>query len=250
MDGSTSISNLGRVDGTFVGATLPTFMDPEGMYGELHLLRISGVNGPLPNRPFHIRRSVEKYVGGKIEGAFSEANKATYALKVRNLRQFNQLLTMKSLNDGTAVTVTEHPTLNSVRCVVSCRDVIDMPDDELLEELKEQGIKEVRRITRKNGQTRENTPAIVLTCRGTNRPEVIEFGYVRCRTRPYYPSPMQCFNCWLFGHTKLRCQAKSAICGTCSKDHPMTENKECSLDQFCKTCNSNEHRISSRSCPL
>lgn len=249
-DGYPDNCSAGRIDGTFTGATLPSYMDPEGMHGELHLLRISGTNGPLPNRPFLIRRSVEKYVGGRIEGAFPESNKATYALKVRNLRQFNQLLNMKALMDGTAVAVTEHPTLNSIRCVVSCRDVIDMPDSELLDELKEQGVKEVRRITRKNGPSRENTPAIVLTCRGTNRPEAIDFGYIRCRTRPYYPSPMQCFNCWLFGHTKMRCQAKTATCGTCSGDHPIPENRECSIEPFCKACNTNGHKISSRTCPL
>lgn len=239
-----------RVDGSHTGATLPPYIDPEGLYGELHLLRILGINGPLPNRPFHIRRSVEKFVGGKIDGAFPESNKSTYALKVRNLHQFNRLLMMNQLMDGTAVQVIEHPTLNSIRCVVSCRDVIDMPDTELLEELKEQGVKEIRRITRKNGQQRENTPAIVLTCRGTSRPETIEFGYIRCRTRPYYPSPMQCFNCWLFGHTKLRCQSKAATCGTCSGDHPIPENRECNHEKFCKSCNTNDHSISSRSCPL
>lgn len=248
-DGYSDDCPVGRVDGTFTGATLPSYMDPEGMYGELHLLRISGTNGPLPNRPFLIRRSVEKFVGGRIEGAFPESSKATYALKVRNLRQFNQLLNMKTLMDGTAVSVAEHPTLNSIRCVVSCRDVIDMPDSELLDELKEQGVKELRRITRRNGPSRENTPAIVLTCRGTTRPEAIDFGYIRCRTRPYYPSPMQCFNCWLFGHTKMRCQAKTATCGTCSGDHPIPENRECSEESFCKACNTNDHKISSRSCP-
>lgn len=62
-----------RVDGSHTGATLPPYIDPEGLYGELHLLRILGINGPLPNRPFHIRRSVEKFVGGKIDGAFPES---------------------------------------------------------------------------------------------------------------------------------------------------------------------------------
>lgn len=248
-DGPANDNFGNRVDGSFPGSTLPPFMDPEGLHGELHLLRISGVNGPLPNKPFHIRRSVERFVSGKIDGAFPEANKSSYALKVRSQRQFNKLLNMNQLLDGTPVLVAEHPTLNSIRFVVSCRDVVDMSEQELLEELKEQGVKEVRRITKRKGQARENTPALVLTCRGTIRPETINFGYIRCRTRPYYPSPMQCFNCWLFGHTKLRCQAKVATCGTCSGDHPIAENRDCDIGDFCKTCNSNEHRISSRSCP-
>lgn len=249
-DGPENDFGGNRVDGTFSGPTLPPFMDPEGFHGELHLMRMSGVHGPLPNRPFVIRRSVEKFIGGKIEGAFPEGRTSSYALKVRSQKQYSKLLTMSQLIDGTAICVTEHPTLNSVRCVVSCRNVIERSEDELLEELKEQGVKEVRRITRRNGQTRENTPALVLTCRGTIRPDAIDFGYIRCRTRPYYPSPMQCFNCWLFGHTKLRCQAKNATCGTCSGDHPIAENRECSHESFCKSCNAKDHKISSRDCPL
>lgn len=236
------------VDGSFAGPTLPAYMDHEQLHGELHLLRISGVNGPLPNAPFMIRRSIQNFVG-RIEGAFPEANRASYALKVRSEQQFNKLLTMTALMDGTPVAVAEHPTLNSTRCVVSCRDVISFPENELLEELKDQGVKEVRRITRKAGAERENTPAIILTCRGTIMPEHMDFGFIRCRTRPYYPSPMQCFNCWAFGHTRLRCRSKNPICGKCSEEHPIAEDRTCNKDPFCKQCNSTDHQISSRSCP-
>lgn len=248
-DGPSHALNPSQIDGSYTGATLPPYMDNEQNYGALLLLRISGVDRPLPNVPFIIRKSVQQYVGGRIEGAFPEANRATYALKVRSLRQFNRLLTMSQLIDGTPVHITEHPTLNSTRCVVSCRDVINVTDSELLEELKEQGIKEVRRITRSVGGERVNTPSIILTFRGTNRPDHIDFGYIRCRTRPYYPSPMQCFNCWCFGHTKLRCQSKSATCGKCSGDHPIPEDKTCPNAIFCKQCQTNDHAVSSRSCP-
>lgn len=243
-DGPPDGLNPTQIDGSYTGATLPHYMDTEQNYGELHLLRISGVDCPLPNVPFIIRKSVQQFAGGRIEGAFPEANRATYALKVRSLRQFNRLLTMRQLIDGTPVQVTEHPTLNSTRCVVSCRDVVDLAETELLEELQEQGVKGVRRITRRVGSERENTPSIILTCRGTNRPN-----HIRCRTRPYYPSPMQCFNCWCFGHTKQRCQSKSAICGKCSGDHPIPEDKACSNENFCKQCQTNDHAVSSRSCP-
>lgn len=218
-------------------------MNDEQNHGELHLLRISGINGPLPNVPVIIRKSVQSFIGGRIEGAFPEANRATYALKVRSLRQFKRLLTMKELIDGTLVQVTEHPTLNTTRCVVSCRDVVDVPEADILEELKEQGLKDVRRITCRVDNTRENTPSIIITCRGTNRPDYIYFGYIRCRTRPYYPSPMQCFNCWALGHTKLRCQSKTATCGKCSGDHPIPENRACTNESYCKLCQSNEYGI-------
>lgn len=156
-DGQPRVTS--QIDGSYTGATLPAYMDGEQNHGELHLLRISGINGPLPNVPFIIRKSVQSFFGGRIEGAFPEANRATYALKVRSLRQFKRLLTMKELIDGTFVQVTEHPTLNTTRCVVSCRDVVDVPEADILEELKEQGVKDVRRITRRVDNQRENTPS-------------------------------------------------------------------------------------------
>lgn len=114
------------------GWGMPAYMDHEQLHGELHLLRISGVNGPLPNAPFMIRRSIQKFVG-KIQGAFPEANRAFYALKVRSEQQFQKLQTMTALLDGTPVSITEHPTLNSTRCVISCRAVISLPENELLD---------------------------------------------------------------------------------------------------------------------
>lgn len=98
-DGPSHALNPSQIDGSYTGATLPPYMDNEQNYGALFLLRISGVDRPLPNVPFIIRKSVQQYVGGRIEGAFPEANRATYALKVRSLRQFNRLLTMSQLID-------------------------------------------------------------------------------------------------------------------------------------------------------
>ncbi|XP_062533621.1 uncharacterized protein LOC134202618 [Armigeres subalbatus] len=249
LDTSTAPTSR-YIDGSFAGPTLPAYMDPLQKHGELHLLRMSGKDDlPLPNVPFLIRKSVESQAG-KIEGAFKEAGGKYYALKVRSLTQMNRLLAMNKLADETPVVVTEHPTLNTTRCVVTCRDVIDMSEEELKMELGSQGVKEVRRITRRNGDTRENTPSIILSCRGTQAPEFVDFGYIRCRTRPYYPSPMQCFNCWAFGHTKTRCQQKETTCGKCSGTHPVAEDRSCALDSFCKVCGTNEHSLSSRKCPL
>lgn len=50
-------------------------------------------------------------------------------------------------------------------------------------------------------------------------PSHIDFGYIRSKTRLYYPAPIQCYNWWCFGHTSKRCQQSHSTCGTCSKDH-------------------------------
>ncbi|XP_065083126.1 uncharacterized protein LOC135705361 [Ochlerotatus camptorhynchus] len=235
------------------GPTLPNYMDPEGNHGGIRILRIQGAGGangqPLPNRPFIIRKSIQQFVNGKIESAFPEGQGRSYALKVRSAQQYIKLQELKVLTDGTKVEVIPHPILNSTRFVVSCRDVIRDSEEELVEDLKDQGIKEVRRITRREGGGRVNTATLIITCHGTYAPEYIDFGYLRCRTRPYYPSPMQCFSCWAFGHTRMRCKAPKPICGKCSGDHPIPEDRSCPNGKFCARCQTDQHSLSDRSCP-
>lgn len=239
-----------RIAGSYPRATLPAFMDSEGTYGDLHVLRIQGLDKkPLPNAPFMIRKSIQAFLGAKIEGAYPESNRSSYALKVRNIRHFDTLLKMTQLSDGTPVEVIEHPALNTTRCVVNCRDVIDITEQEIVEELKDQGVREVRRITRKSGETRVKTPTLIVSVRGTCQPEFLDFGYIRCRTRPYYPSPMQCFHCWAFGHTRPRCRAVKGICGNCSGDHPILADQPCPEGKYCSKCDSTQHAIRDRSCP-
>lgn len=170
-----------------------------------------------------IRCFIQNFVGN-IEGAFPEANRASYALKVRSQQQFQKLLTMSALLDGTPLSIVEHPTLNSTRCVVSCRDVISFPESELLEELIDQGVKEVRRITRRAGTERENTPAIIPSCLSI-------WILVSSDAAPGLITRVQC-SCWAFGH-------KNPTCGKCSEEHPIAEDRTCNNETFCTQCNSN-----------
>lgn len=61
---------------------------------------------------------------------------------------------------------------------------------------------------------------------------------------------MLCYGCHEFGHTKTRCPSKSPICGTCSGDHPVVQDTPCTRNIYCKRCQSTEHSLSSRKCPI
>lgn len=258
--GNQSASN--RRDGEYTGRRLPSYMDPAGTSGPLQVMRLQGINGPLPANPFLIRKSVEAFLGGTIDGASRENRGATYALNVRSKAQFQKLLTMSKLGDGTSVSVVEHPFLNISKCVVSCVDAIELSDEHLLSELKDQGVKEVYRIKKRTPEGKlENTPAIVLTFTGTVVPSHVNFGWSRCPTRTYYPNPMRCFRCWDFGHTGKRCPSAVEICGNCGKHHPVdegmtiddnstTSRQRCTDTQACKFCRNCNHPTSSRKCPL
>lgn len=257
--------------GTYAGQRLPTYMDKEGIAGSLQVLKMQAVgeNTSLPNDPFLLRLSVEKCVGGPIDGAFKENRGISYALKVRSNVQFQKLLKMNRLIDGTEVMITEHPQLNTTKCVVSNYDSVGLSDAYLKEQLASQGVRDIRRIQKRNSAgVPENTPTMILSIVGTVIPEHIDFGWTRCKTRSFYPSPMLCYHCWEYGHTRKRCQETHQICGTCSQVHPednilngsnsrnaeddefSNKKPHCTNHPFCKNCKSNGHAVSSRKCPV
>lgn len=242
------------IDGSYTGATLPAYMDPQGLHGEIVVLKMESAieTGRLPDHPFLIRSSIENWINGEIDGAIPEAKGKTYALKVRSKKQLDRLLAMNRLDDGTMIKITKHANLNSVRCVINCPSMINVPDEDVLSYLKNQRVTQIRRITRKSktGTEKENTATVILTIDGTRMPEHVDVGYLRCRTRPYYPAPMLCFQCFAFGHTSKKCQQKEQTCGQCAKTHIIMKGERCSAAPFCPRCNTNSHSISSRNCPV
>lgn len=274
--GGTGPSN--KINGEYTGRLLPSFMDHAGTSGELRFLKMEAVSGSLPQDPFLLRLSVEKFISGPIDGAYKENKGIAYVLKVRSKAQADSLRRMTKLADGTSIRINEHDTLNQRKCVVSNYDTIGLTEEYLQSQLSAQGVKEVRRIKRKNaiGEL-ENTPTVILTICGTVIPPHIDFGWNRCKTRNFYPAPMLCFRCWEYGHTGKRCREPHRICGKCSKVHPedrivttapdLTEeptvsagssNPQSAIERnrtpcleaaFCKICQSDDHSVSSRKCP-
>ncbi|XP_055591311.1 uncharacterized protein LOC129743353 [Uranotaenia lowii] len=197
----------------------------------------------LPKNPFIIGKSVQQLIG-KVEDARSINNGTSYVIKVRDAKQAEKLLAMKKLFDDTEVTVSYHR-LNFSRCVVTCHDVIDIDEKELSEELRPQGITNVRRIQRTVSGKKVNTATLVLTLSGTVIPEFLYFGLLRVKTRTYYDQPMLCYRCYTYGHTKNRCE-KPQLCQNCSNIH---EEEECRFPAYCLNCKGN-HPANSKKCPI
>lgn len=239
-----------QIDGSYTGRTLPTYMDMNGNHGELVILKLALVSGDAPDNPFLLRKSIEQHISGMIEGAFPEARSTTYALKVRNKKQVDKLLEMTELLDGTKIKIEKHPYLNFVRCVINAQGLENLTDEECLKFLADQKVTYLRRIKRKVDGKEQNTPTIILTIDGTTRPDHIDIGYQRCRTRPYYPPPMLCFKCYRFGHTKARCPEKQETCGHCAQQHDIVKGILCMDPAYCPRCKSNGHSVSSRQCPV
>lgn len=164
---------------------------------------------------------------------------------------------MKLLSDGLPggirvdITINDHPTLNFIKCTVFCSDVNHYDDARLLNELEDQNVTAIHRFTKSiEGGTPTLTGLMVLTIRGCTIPESVSFGFIRAKTKTYYPSPMMCYRCFAFGHTSKRCKSTDPICGRCSEGHNRPKEDPCTNPSYCIRCKSTTHALSSRKCPF
>ncbi|XP_049294396.1 uncharacterized protein LOC125769636 [Anopheles funestus] len=219
----------------------PAWLDPDK--GELLFLVLSANEGfNLPKNPFIIEKSLTSFAGNIEPCSYIE--KGTKLLvKTRNQKQFEKLQLLDKLIDDTKITIAPHPYLNSVQCVIVCDQLEGLSDEEILNELKVQKVVNVRRFTRKvNGEVKP-TNAFLLKIESLKVPTEIRVGCLNIKTRPFYPRPLLCYNCFVLGHSKNRCKATTS-CLNCGG----SEHGNCSMEAKCKNCNGN-HNSLHRQCP-
>lgn len=225
------------------GRSFPAYFDPRNEFGAVTTLLLTGKDGSsLPVEPFIIGKSIEDLVG-PIESAKSEAQCSRYVLRTRKVTQVEKLLKMTELYDGTEIEVKLHPTLNTSRCVIFSYDLMRKDEDVIVKELQPQGVIAARRILKSN---KEPTTAVILTFNRPICPETVKVGLLRVATKPYYPNPLLCFQCFLYGHSRAKCP-NTKLCPNCSNDHE--ERNPCEERPFCRNCKG-PHRPTSRQCEI
>ena len=148
-----------------------------------------------------------------------------------------------------SIHVSPHRTKNSSRGVIFCPDLADMEDEETATGLYESGVAGARRIRTKNGGALVPPHSIILAFDSADLPKEVHVGYEVLKVRPYVPSPMRCFRCLRFGHTRDYCKGKST-CGTCaSVEH--TSDVCTAETPKCVNCDESQtpHSAFSPSCP-
>lgn len=204
---------------------------------------------PLPS-PFIIGASVELLIGQQKarKVVASKENRGTrYLLRTNSHSVAKKLLTLTELTNGTPVEVFVHPNLNSVQGIVYDPDSINDKEKDIMNYLKSQGVINVRRICKRVQGELQNTPLLVLTFKGAVLPEFVFFGLLRVKIRTYYPSPLICYNCGVYGHPKKFCNQLS-VCLRCSQQLHVSGKEQCQNRAFCMHCKAN-HPITSRDCP-
>lgn len=203
----------------------------------------------LPS-PFVIGASVEQLIGPREARKISatKENRGTkYLLRTDSRSAAEKLLSLTELVDGTQVEIVVHNTLNSVQGIVYDIDSVDDDEQDILKYLQPQGVINVRRIRKRVNNALRNTPLLVLTLKGAVLPQSIYFGLIRLQMNAYYPLPLLCYNCGVYGHSRKVCKGAS-ICLNCSKELHVAEGERCENPKFCLHCK-NDHSVTSRDCP-
>ncbi|KAG7199851.1 hypothetical protein KM043_018846 [Ampulex compressa] len=177
--------------------------------------------------------------------------------KVQRVQKLNNSLLVETVSDSQsktllgltnfgdmAVHTSAHKSLNYNKGIITCPDLLNCTIEELQSELADQGIIDVRRITRKRDGEIMPTASIILTFNKPTLPDKIKAGFHSINVRTYIPNPMRCFRCQRYGHTSINCN-NDEVCACGSPPHV---NLQCSLPMSCVNCG-NQHSARSRNCP-
>ncbi|XP_055592682.1 uncharacterized protein LOC129744269 [Uranotaenia lowii] len=235
---------------------IPPYMRSSNFDGRKIFLKVQrpGENPtPLPKNPFWFSSFVEAKIGKPLRKEIDMAidgKGLSYTLSTYNTKLAEELKKIKELDTNTAIEIIDHPGLNKTLGIAYLQEATDISEEEILKELKSQGVTAVRKITKYIEKKQVNTPMMVLTFGSTKLPKEVYFGWIKVSIRTYYESPMFCKNCLNYRHTKKRCD-QTTRCTRCAGNHPNTENS-CKEVFRCPHCpdGKNEHSAAGRKCPL
>ena len=191
--------------------------------------------------PFAISKGFQG-IAGKLK-SIKRLRNGSFLVETTSRHQSDQLLKASVLVDR-PIKVSPHRALNSTKGVIKCPELKGVSELEIKQELKSQGVVEVRRALFRKGSETLPTNTLFLTFCTPTLPQSIKVGYLNVRVSLYVPSPMRCFKCQKFGHVKDRCPGQ-ATCGQCSKE---AHEGSCSSPALCINCGGG-HPSSSRDCP-
>ncbi|GBN76659.1 hypothetical protein AVEN_66617-1 [Araneus ventricosus] len=204
--------------------------------------RVTDKNENFSVSPFLVEKAITGSVGTVKSTKLIRSG--DLLVEVASSKQAQQMLKLNALST-IPVSVKPHETLNTCKGVITCGRLLNLPNEEIAQELRGQGIKDVRRINIRRDGALIPTKHFILTFHTPRLPEYIKAGYVRCSVRPYIPNPLRCFKCQRFGHSKTNCRG-TLTCARCAVTGH--ESTGCTAVEQCVNFQG-EHTSFSRSCP-
>jgi len=178
-------------------------------------------------------KSVKKLRSGDL---LVEVEKASYS---------NNLLKITSFYNHACECV-PHGSLNTSRGVIRCPDLAGVSEAEIVAELTSQFVSGARRIKIKRNGQEIQTNTIILTFSVPFLPSFLNIGYLRTKVSTYIPNPLQCYNCFKFGHNEKTCKV-AAVCPKCSTNGYTHDEDKCTRPMSCVNCGE-PHSARSRDC--
>ena len=163
--------------------------------------------------PFLIAAEIRRLVG-EVEAARPNA-KGNLQITTRNRQQTEALLHLTEFLNKEAEF--DCPIrLNSVEAYVYAPSLTDVTEEDIITELRDQGVIGVYRLRPSRGKT---NPGLRLTIIGKTVPSKIRAGFEDIATRPWKRSPLLCRGCASYGHTIRHCRAAYRRCLRCAGPH-------------------------------
>ena len=183
-------------------------------------------------------RYLQRKVGGIKSGDVSRFGKGTVLIHAKSKTQAQMLSLMKFNEADILKEIRPHWTFSYGRGVIFDKDLYEFSENEILE-MSPPSVWKVKKASCPN--------MIILTFEDSNVPPHVFFENERIKVRPFQNKPIQCFNCFRFGHsskvcknakTCLNCSAlehgiceKTPKCSNCQLDH-QANDKNCNVFKF------------------
>ena len=194
--------------------------------------------------------AVEKHIYGKFGTVHKVTKMRSGSLLIEATRpkQARIILDTTSFMD-IEVKATPHRSLNTSKGVIRDhgRDLFDMSENDIVLELKDQGVEGVSRFILKKDGKEIKTNTLFITFATPTPPPKLKIGYYNVEVKLYIPNPLRCFSCQEFGHSRKYCK-KELRCWKCGCEGH--DGSACTSESVCCVNCKGKHYSSSKECPV
>jgi len=156
--------------------------------------------------PFLLQKALQSSVGTLKN--VKRLQSGAVLVETDNLTYSQKLLALDNIA-GVAVKASPHRTLNQSKGVVRCAELKSCSNEEIVEELADQGVIGSSNVIKDGNKTTGNT--FILSFCTPEVPEDLQIGYISVPITPYIPNPLRCFKCQRFGHGEKGCNKEAAL---------------------------------------
>ena len=193
--------------------------------------------------PFVIEKVLHGMVG--VPKSIKKLRSGDLLVEYEKKKQIDTLLRLEKFHD-LKVKVSLHASLNTCKGVVRCPDLKGVSEQEILEEMREQGVINVRRIKIRRDGSLKDTNTFVFTFNTSILPKQLKVAFLRVSVDPYIPNPLRCYQCQVFGHHENKCK-REEICANCGQPKHSADETDCKRLPKCINCKE-DHPANSREC--